>query len=202
MVHSSVFESREHVRAPPAPAAADAVEANEGAAESKPAPLRPEQKEQKAEENKTPDQPVPAEEVVRAPAKAAEPAREREEERKEAMTPAVPAGGAAARGDAVSPAKRSAPAAASPGAVRAYANSVQRALGRAKPKCTRRFTVWLKLLVSPGGGIESLEVLKSSGNRSLDAAVLVAVRNRVKLPTPPPGLAFEDLWYEFPVRCR
>jgi TonB family protein len=201
MIDSSVFESREDVRARPAPAAADAVAANEGSVQGKPAPQWPEQKEEKAEEKKAPAEPIPAEAVVKAPPKAPDPVKDQEKERKDASTPAAPLGGAAARGDDLSPAKESARAAASPGAVLEYANSVQRVLARAKPKCARGFTTWIKLLVSPSGAIESVEILKSSGNKRSDAIVLAEMQ-RIKLATPPPGLAFRERWYEFPVRCR
>jgi len=200
MVNSAVFEARQDLPAPPAPAIADAVEASEGTIESKPSPLRSEQKEE-AKGKKVLDEPVPAEAIVKAPPKAPEAPQMREKERKDASAPADATGGAATRGNALSSAKQSAPAAASPGAVREYADSVQRALAGAKPKGPRGFTVRVKLLVSSDGRIEIVEILKSSGSKNLDSAVLAAVQ-RVKLPMPPPGLAFEERWYEFPVHFR
>jgi protein TonB len=121
-----------------------------------------------------------------------------EKERKEASTSAD-AGGAAARGDALHVEKQSAPAAASPGAVREYERYVQQALAKAKPKsglCCG--TVRVKLVISPDGEIASLEVIKSSGNRRLDDAALVAVR-RARFPRPPPGMTYEQRWFVFPV---
>lgn len=201
MVNSAVFESRQDVRAPPTPAPADAVEANEGTPKTKHGPQRPEQKEEKAEEKKkAPDEPVPAEAIVKTPPKASEPQQEQVKESKETSTPADTKGGVTARGDAPSSAKQSAPAAASPGAVREYADAVAQALARTKPRRVPAYgTVEVKLIVSPDGGFSSIEILKSSGNGRLDDAVLAAVR-RAKLPTPPPALAPKERWFEFTYR--
>lgn len=202
IVKSSVFESRDDVRALPAPAAADAVEATEGSPESKPASQRTEQKEKRAEEKKAPDEPVPAEAVVEATPKTPEPTKDQQEARKEASTAADAVGGAAARGEAPSPAKQSAPAAASPGAVREYARYVAQALAKTQPRGPRGpGAVKVKLVLSTEGALSELEILKSSGQKRLDDIALAAVR-RTKFPRPPPGLAFKERWYEFTYTFR
>jgi protein TonB len=206
MVGSGAFEARQDVRAPPMPAAADAVAAKEGSVESDPASRRLEQEAAKREPEKAataevaeaPSVVTPQQELEKQPPQEREKPHEQQREHKEASA-AADAGGAAARGDAPTEERRPAPAAASPGAVRAYAGYVQIALARAKPR--RGFgygTVRLKLLISPEGEIASLEVVKSSGSRRLDNAALEAVR-RARFPRPPAGMTDRQRWYEFPV---
>jgi protein TonB len=197
MVSSGALEARPDLSAAPAPAAANAVDAKEGAAESKRGPQQPEQKEEKREPEKQPEKPVPPE-VVEVPS-VVKPQQE-EKERKEASTSAD-AGGAAARGDAPRAEKQSAPAAASPGAVREYDGYVQAGLAKAKrERCLGIGTVKVKLQISPDGEIASVEVSKSSGNKKLDDAALARVR-RVRFPRPPPGMTERQRLYEFPVNC-
>lgn len=197
MVNSAVFEARRDISAPPAPAAADAVEAKEGGVESNRGPQQAEQKEEKREAEKQPEMPVPPE-VVEAPS-VVKPLQE-EKERKEAST-AADAGGAAARGEALRPEKQPAPAAASPGAVREYDGYVQTALTKAKrERCLGVGTVKVKLRISPDGEIASVEVSKSSSNKKLDDAALARVR-RARFPRPPPGMTERQRLYEFPVNC-
>jgi TonB family protein len=50
-------------------------------------------------------------------------------------------------------------------------------------------------VVSTDGELASLEILKSSGNRRLDDAILASVR-RTKLPVPPPSLSLKERWFE------
>lgn len=198
MVNSVVFEARQDVSAPLASAAADAVDAKEGTVDGKRGPQQPKQKEEKREPEKQPEKPVPPE-VVEVPSVLKPP--QQEKERKEAST-AADAGGAAARGDAPLTEKQSAPAAASPGAVREYDGYIQAALDKAKPKRGLGVgTVRVTLQISPDGEIVSLEVIKSSGNRRLDEAALAAVR-RARFPRPPPGMTDRQRWYEFPVYFR
>ena len=196
MVNSTVFEARPDVSAPPAPAAADAVEAKEGTVESKTGPQQPEQKEEKAPE-KQPEKPVTPE-VVEAPS-VVKPQKE-EKERREASTSAD-VGGAAARGDAPLAEKKSAPAAASPGAVREYDGYVQTALAKAKrERCLSIGRVRVKLQISLDGEIASVDVIESSGNKKLDDAALATVR-RARFPRPPLGMTESQRLYEFPFNC-
>jgi TonB family protein len=198
MVNSTVFEARPDVSAPPAPAAADAVEAKEGTVESKTGPQQAEQKEEKREPDKQPEKPVPPE-VVEAPSVVKPP--QQEKERKEASTSAD-AGGAAARGDVPNTAKQSAPAAASPGAVREYERRLGQAFIAAKPKSAgvgRQGTVriMIRLRISTAGEITSVEIARSSGNKRLDDLALAAAQ-RTRVPVPPAGMTADQLFYVVP----
>jgi protein TonB len=209
MVDATALEARPDVRAPPAPATPDAaVESKEGTVESEAAPQQPEQKEQKEnkrapekprEEEPIPIQPAEAPSVVKPPEKR-EP-QKREKERKEA-SPAADAGGAAARGDGPQKERQTAPAAASPGAVREYDGYVQAALTRARPKRGfGRGTVRVKFQLSPEGAVVSVEVGRSSGNKRLDDEAVATVR-RARFPRPRPGMSDIQRFYEFPIYFR
>lgn len=192
MADAAAFEARPDANTPPAPAAVDAVEAKEGTVVTKAGPQQPEQTEQKREAEKPPDAPVPPE-IVEAPS-VVKPLQEKE--RKEAST-AADKGGAAARGEALLTEKQSAPAAASPGAVREYDGYVLTALAKVKPRRSPPLgTVRVRLQISPDGEIASLEVIESSGNKKLDDAALAEVR-RAKFPRPPPGMTDKQRLYDF-----
>lgn len=173
IVNSTAFESRDvDPVAPPAPAAAEAVEVKDGAAIA---------------------------EVSKEAEK--DPRKEAKEDRKEASTPST-IGGLAALGDAASPVKQSAPAAASPGAVREYARYVAQALAKARPKGVGGHgTVKVKLAISPGGSLATVEIARSSGNKRVDDTALTAVQ-RALLPVPPPGMTEAQLTYEVPYHFR
>ena len=206
IVNSTAFESRDvDPVAPPAPAAAEAVEVKDGAAEAAPAMLQPKQaerQEKQAEQARAMDQLAPIAAIVEVPKEAEkEPQKEAKEDRKEASTPST-IGGLAARGDAASPVKQSAPAAASPGAVREYARYVAQALAKARPKGVGGHgTVKVKLAISPGGSLATVEIARSSGNKRLDDMALTAVQ-RALLPVPPPGMTEAQLTYEVPYHFR
>jgi protein TonB len=205
IVNSTAFESRDvDPVAPPAPAAAEAVEVKDGAAEAASAMLQPKQaerQEKQAEQARAMDlAPIAAIAEVSKEAEK-DPQKEAKEDRKEASTP-FSIGGLAARGDAVSPAKQSAPAAASPGAMREYARYVAQALAKARPKGVGGHgTVKVKLAISPGGSLATVEIARSSGNKRLDDTALTAVQ-RALLPVPPPGMTEAQLTYEVPYHFR
>jgi periplasmic protein TonB len=195
LVNSSVLEAREPIStAPPAPAAAAPIETDDGSAQSTPAPER--KKKEAAEE--TPAIPAPSQADAVLPL----PPENMQEERQEAST-AAPAGGAAARGDApASHSPRTAPAAASPGAVREYARYVSQALARSRPRGSGAFgTVRIRLVIAQGGGLASVAIMKSSGNRRLDRMALAAVQSAA-LPLPPTGMTTDQLTYEVPYHFR
>jgi protein TonB len=199
MVDSKAFEARPDVNPPPALATHDAVEAKEGTAERKAGPQQSEQKEEKAEPEKVPQESLPPE-IVEAPSVVIPPQKQ-DKERKEASTPAD-LGGAAARGDALRAERQSAPAAASPGAVREYERYVIQALARVKLKRGLGIgTVRVSLMISPAGEIAFLEIIKSSGNSRQDEEALAAIR-RARFPRPPLGLTDEQRWFQFPVNFR
>jgi len=194
MVNVGALEARPDVVAPPAPAAAAAIDAKEGTvAESKSGPQQPEQKEQKKAPEKQPDTPMPAE-AIEAPS-VVKPLQE-EKERKEANT-AAEAGGVAARGEVLRPDTQIAPAAASPGVVREYDSYVAQALTKVKPKRLSAYgTVRVRFRISPDGEIASVEVTKSSGNKKLDDEALATVR-RARFPKPPSGMTDTQRFYKY-----
>ena len=196
LVSSAALESLSlDIAQPQAPVAAGAVEANEGAVESTPTPEQHDEKEAEDLEAR----PEPGETAALVPI----PREEQEQDRKQpSRSTHSPAGGNTSRGDAATAAPRTAPAAASAGAVREYARYITQALAKAKPKGVGTFgTVKVKLVIAPSGGLAAVEVAKSSGNTRLDAMAIAAVQHAM-LPVPPPGLTATQLTYEVPYHFR
>jgi TonB family protein len=189
IVNSNVLESRDAGPDALAPATLGAVEVNDGQTQSTPAPQQPEQKKAEVPQEQARDEPVTADATTLLPAET--PKQERKE-----TSAAPPAGGNTARGDSADTPVQSAPATASPGAVREYATYVSQALAKAKPKGVGTYgTVLVKLRISPDGELTSVEIGKSSGNKKLDETVLAAVQ-RVKLRSPPAGMTADQRWYQ------
>jgi periplasmic protein TonB len=200
IISSNVLESRELEQTQPAPAAAAAsVDSTDGAPESTAAAAA----EQREEKKEPPEElkEKPKEEPVREAEAIIEVPREAEQQKKqESAAPA--AGGDAARSDTASDAKASAPAAASPGAVREYSRYVAQALSKTKPKGTGGLgTVRVKFVIAGDGGLAAVEVAKSSGSPKLDDIALGAVQ-RTKFLTPPAGMTTVQLTYEVPYHFR
>lgn len=194
MVESTVLQARKaDLEQPRVPAAKPTVDAKDGVPDGKEAPQAADdrkQQEKKAAQVQRSDAQATAAEVV-------DNAEQMPEEKRTKANDAKPLGGFTSRAVAATTADQAAPAAASPGVVRAYASAVAEALDRTKLKRVPAYgTIRVKLVVSIDGGLASLEILKSSGNRRLDDAVLAEVR-RAKLPVPPPGLSLEERWFEF-----
>lgn len=103
------------------------------------------------------------------------------------------------------PALRPPVAAASPGAMRAYAKSVVAALGRTSPRQgvvgIVRGTVRIAFVISIGGELESVRVARSSGALRLDEAAISAVR-LARFPSPPAGMTLGERTYEIPYTFR
>ncbi len=205
-----------------APAAVAAI--STAAAVTKPEPVTPDQAEPpKAAARPTPDEQLP-------PADAAAPQLEPPRETEPAKTSAEPArlppeaepvaatataavaapasvaqqsGGAAAR--ASSPAETShAAAAATPGAIKAFARSVAEALGRSRPKgliLQAKGTVRVAFAVATSGELDFVRVSNSSGRADLDDAAIGAVK-RARFPMPPPGLDLVHRTYDVPYHFR
>jgi protein TonB len=200
MVSSDVLESRELERTRSVPAtAAASVESTDGAPESAaaaPAEQREERKGPPEELKEKPkEEPIrEAEAIIEVPQEA--------QQKKKQQSAAPATGGDAARSDSASDARASAPAAASPGAVREYARYVAQALAKTKPKGTGGLgTVRVKFVIAGDGGLAAVEVAKSSGSPKLDDVALGAVR-RTKFLVPPPGMTSAQLTYEVPYNFR
>jgi len=56
-------------------------------------------------------------------------------------------------------------------------------------------------VISPSGGLASVEIIKSSGNRRLDEMAVAAVEH-ARLPAPPPGMTAAQLTFEVPYHFR
>jgi periplasmic protein TonB len=200
MVSSDVLESRELERTQPVPAAAAAsVESTDGAPEST-AAAAAEQREEKKERPEELKEKPKEEPIREAEAIIEVPQEPQQQQKQESAAPAT--GGDAARSDTASNAKASAPAAASPGAMREYARYVAQALAKTKPKGTGGLgTVLVRFVIAGDGGLAAVEVAKSSGSPKLDNVALGAVR-RTKFLTPPAGMTTAQLTYEVPYNFR
>jgi protein TonB len=62
-------------------------------------------------------------------------------------------------------------------------------------------TVRIRLVITQSGGLASVEVTRSSGNRRLDQMALSAVHS-ASLPPPPAGMTVDQLTYEVPYHFR
>jgi TonB family protein len=132
------------------------------------------------------------------------------EEKKSEPTPApatpaaeAPEGAAASRALRSEQRSASAAAAASPGAVLAYARSVVAALGKNRPKGGRsgKGTVRVVFAVGDGGAVEDIAVKQSSGRAELDGLAIAAVR-QTRFPPPPAGMSRSARTYEVPYHFR
>jgi protein TonB len=199
MIDSNVLESRAPERTQPAPAAAAAsVESTDGVPESiaAAAEQREERKEQPEEPKERPkDEPIrEADAVLEVPHEA------RQQQKQENAAPA--AGGAASLSNTASDAKASAPAAASPGAVREYGRYVAQALAKEKPKGTGIVgTTLVRFVIAGDGRLVSAEIVKSSGSLKLDDLALGAVRH-ARFLVPPSGMTALQLTYDIPYHFR
>ena len=196
---SNVLEARESERLQSdPPAAATSVASTDGAPESSPAAATEQQDEKKEQpeetKEKSKEDPVrEADAVIETP---------HETQRKQQASAAPATGGDAARSDAVSEAKTSAPAAASPGAIREYARYVAQALAKTKPKGSGSLgTVHVKFVIAGDGGLAAVEIAKSSGSSKLDNIAVGAVQ-RTRFVTPPAGMTSAQLTYEVPYHFR
>jgi protein TonB len=194
LVNSAVLEAREaSFVQPPIPAAPAPIEPTEGSADSAPASQR--DAKQAIQDKQAIPAPAQADAAIPAPP-------EKHEERREAST-AAPAGGVAVRGEEPAAQQlQSAPAAASRGAVREYARYVSQALAKSRPRGLGELgTVRIRLVIAQGGGLASVEIIKSSGNRRLDQMALSAVHS-APLPPPLAGMTADQLTYEVPYHFR
>ena len=112
-------------------------------------------------------------------------------------------GGATARSvdRAVQP--TSGAAAASPGAVAAYARAVASALGHTRPKAHASVsgTVRIRFAIGETGGVDDIVLEQSSGRTALDTVAIEAVR-RTRFPAPPNGLTPAQRTFEVPYHFR
>ena len=191
MVASDVLEARELPPVPTPVSAASLVDTTVGT----PSEPREERKEEKEDAKEK-----PREEVREADAVIEVPRETQQQERQQAAASAE--GGALARSEKATESTASAPAAASPGAVREYSRYVTQALARTKPRGTGTLgTVRVKLTIGASGELAVASITKSSGMPQLDELAVAAVR-RTRFPAPPAGMTAPQLTFEVPYHFR
>jgi len=133
-----------------------------------------------------------ADSVPVAPKLAEQPkAKEAEQAKGATVTAVVNSSGASAAG-----------AAASPGEISRYAARVREALARNRPRgLTRRGTTTITFAIDKNGTLVSARVSQSSGESSIDDAVLMGVRRTV-FPPPPEGMTAQQLSYVVPFHFK
>jgi protein TonB len=93
-------------------------------------------------------------------------------------------------------------AAASAGAIHAYANQVMDALNKSKPKKVgARGAVRLTFALLADGKLDFVRILKSSGNERLDQMALGAIR-QASFPPPPRGMSALQRTFVLPYQFR
>lgn len=121
-----------------------------------------------------------------------------------ASVPASPSGAAQAHIiDPANTAPQSGSAAASPGAMSAYARALASTLAKAPPPATRGLPghLLIRLVVAEDGSVDAATIAKSSGSIRLDRLAVEAVE-RVRLPAPPSGMTQQQRTYELPYTFR
>ena len=121
----------------------------------------------------------------------------------EAAPAAMPPSDSAGTRAVVEQAPSKGAAAASPGEVRRYAESLVAALKKAKPTGAGRSkgTVRVAFAITEEGALSYVRVAASSGNAVLDEAALAALR-QVRFPRPPDGMTSRERSYEIPYHFR
>lgn len=89
------------------------------------------------------------------------------------------------------------------GVAQDYARSVLEVLARIRPRVSPGSVgrVYYSFAITASGHPVAVFVTRSSGNRSLDAAIVAAVRD-LRFPTPPAGLRGNDLLYDHAFELR
>jgi TonB family protein len=88
---------------------------------------------------------------------------------------------------------------ATTGSISNYASSVRARIARNKPGSGgRRGTVVVSLSVSTTGSLQSVRVVRSSGNGAIDNLALSAVRRSAPFPRPPAGARAGQLSFSIP----
>jgi protein TonB len=132
-------------------------------------------------------------EIVEQHAKAVE-----QKPKETPSTPHRPGGAAAIAPGAASHA--AGPVTAAPGVIARYAAKVRAVLARRKPHGRgRRGTVMVTFEIELNGSVGSAQITTSSGNPTLDQAVLGVVANTA-FPSPPTGMSKRQLTFIIPFR--
>jgi protein TonB len=83
-------------------------------------------------------------------------------------------------------------AAARPGAGKVssgrYAANVRAAIGRHRPSVRGGGSAIVAFSIGPAGGLQGVQIVRSSGKPALDQAAIATVRSAAPFPPPPPGV--------------
>jgi protein TonB len=68
-----------------------------------------------------------------------------------------------------------------------YAANVRAAIGRHRPAVRAGGSATVAFSIGPAGGLQGVQIVRSSGKPALDQAAIATVRSAAPFPPPPPG---------------
>ncbi len=69
-----------------------------------------------------------------------------------------------------------------------YAANVRAAIGRHRPAVRGGGSATVAFSIGPAGGLQGVQIVRSSGKPALDQAAIATVRSAAPFPPPPPGV--------------
>ena len=69
-----------------------------------------------------------------------------------------------------------------------YAANVRAAIGRHRPGVRGGGSATVAFSIGPSGGLQGVQIARSSGKSALDQAAIATVRSAAPFPPPPPGV--------------
>jgi protein TonB len=69
-----------------------------------------------------------------------------------------------------------------------YAANVRAAIGRHRPGVRGGGSATVAFSIGPAGGLQGVQIVRSSGKPALDQAAIATVRSAAPFPPPPPGV--------------
>jgi protein TonB len=171
--------------AQPEPAEVAASEANEARPEAEKAPEAPKVTEAAAEATSPEPEPAP---VAKASPREEKPAPKSTPAEKSRETAAAKAqGGLFGKPMALGFGRKTAPAAGRVSSGR-YAANVRAAIGRHRPRVGGGGSATVAFSIGPGGGLQGVKIVRSSGRQAADQAAVATVRAAAPFPPPPAGV--------------
>ena len=167
-------------------AASQASEAKPEAEEAPPAP-KTEVKETEAAAEATPPEPEPAP-VAKASPRDEKPApKSTPAEKPKEIAAARTQGGLLGKPMSLGFGRKLAPAAGKVSSGR-YAANVRAAIGRHRPRVGGGGSATVAFSIGPGGGLQGVRIVRSSGKQAADQAAIATVRAAAPFPAPPAGI--------------
>jgi protein TonB len=175
--------------AQPEPAKVAASEASEANPEAEKAPEAPKaevkETEEAAEATSPEPEPVP---VAKASPRKEKPApKSTPVEKPREVAAAKPPGGLFGKPMALGFGRKPAPAAGKVSSGR-YAANVRAAIGRHRPRVGGGGSATVAFSIGPGGGLQGVKIVRSSGKPAADQAAIATVRAAAPFPPPPAGI--------------